>query len=143
MKVNIKKLHPDAVIPTYSKDGDVGMDLTVVDIWECDDYYEVKFGIAVEIPEGYFGLEVPRSSVTKMNMMLKNSVGIIDSGYRGELVARFKKVKSEDGSQVKFYEKGDRAAQLIILPYPQIEFNEVKELAISERGDGGFGHTGK
>ena len=143
MQVKIKKLHEKAVIPQYAKDGDAGVDLTITDIEEKNEFYEVKFGLAIEIPQGYFGMIVSRSGVTKMNHMLKNGVGIIDSGYRGELVARFKKVKFEDGSQEKIYQVGERAAQLLIIPYPQIIFKEVEELSETERGGTGFGSSGK
>lgn len=143
MQVKIKKLHENAVIPQYAKDGDAGVDLTITDIEEKNEFFEVKFGLAVEIPQGYFGMIVSRSGVTKMNHMLKNGVGIIDSGYRGELVARFKKVKFEDGSQEKIYQIGERAAQLLIIPYPQIIFKEVEELSETERGGTGFGSSGK
>lgn len=143
MQVKFKKLHPNAVVPKQTLAGDVGLDLTVTEIEERTEFLEAKFGIAVEIPEGHFGILSPRSSITKMNVMQKNSIGIIDSGYRGELVVRFKKVKFEDGSQERIYQVGDRAAQLIILPYPSIETVEVDELESSARGENGFGSTGK
>ena len=94
------------------------------------------FGISVEIPEGFLGLIFPRSSIRKYDLILTNAVGVIDSGYRGELQATFKK----SGPHV--YEVGDRGAQIIILPYPQIEFIEVEQLSNTERGKGGFGSTG-
>lgn len=142
MQIKIKKLDEKAVIPQYAKEGDAGVDLTVTSIEEKNEFYEVKFGLAVEIPQGYFGMIVSRSGITKMNHILKNGVGIIDSGYRGELVARFKKVKFEDGSQEKVYQIGERAAQLLIIPYPQIIFKEVSELSETERGSTGFGSSG-
>lgn len=141
MNVKFKKLHSDAVTPSYAKDGDAGLDLTVVAIEERNEFIEYKFGIAIEIPKHFFGLMIPRSSITKMNLMMKNSVGIIDSGYRGELVFRCKKVKFEDGTQEKLYQVGEKAAQLIILPAPEISLREVEELSDSERGTGGFGST--
>lgn len=143
MRVKIKRLHEKAVMPQYAKEGDAGVDLTITEIEERNEFYEVKFGLSVEIPQGYFGMLVSRSGVTKMNHMLKNGVGIIDSGYRGELVARFKKVKFEDGTVEKFYQVGERGAQLLIIPYPQIIFQEVEELSETERGDSGFGSSGK
>ena len=86
MKVKIKKLHPDAVIPSYAKDGDAGMDLTSVDI-EVLDNEHVKYytGLAIEIPKGYAGFLFPRSSCYKRKQILSNCVGVIDSGYRGEI----------------------------------------------------------
>lgn len=143
MRVKIKRLHEKAVMPQYAKEGDAGVDLTITEIEERNEFYEVKFGLSVEIPQGYFGMLVSRSGVTKMNHMLKNGVGIIDSGYRGELVARFKKVKFEDGTEEKLYQVGERGAQLLIIPYPQIIFQEVEELSETERGDSGFGSSGK
>jgi dUTP pyrophosphatase len=156
MNVKIKKLHPDAVIPSYAKDGDAGMDLTVVNEPSVDSvnvYGTIKydFGIAVEIPKGYVGLIFPRSSVYKSPTRLANAVGVIDSGYRGELSAQFDVAlpayfASESGNddyEAKMYEKGDRAAQLLILPYPEIEFEEVEDLSETERGEGGFGSSNK
>lgn len=139
MQIKIKKLHQNAVIPKYSKTGDAGLDLTVTTI--KDEPYQITygFGIAVEIPHGYVGLVFPRSSIKKTDLVLSNSVGVIDSGYRGEIMAVFKKLA---GSVSKKYFVGDRAAQLLIIPYPEIKFEETNELSDSERGDGGFGSTG-
>lgn len=141
MKVKIKKLHPDAVVSKYSKRGDAGLDLTVTEIAEYNEYFETKFGIAIEIPEGYVGLMFPRSSITTTNLILKNSVGVIDSGFRGQLLARFKRVEFEDGTGNTVYKIGDRAAQLIIMPIPYIDLEEVEELSETDRGEGGFGST--
>lgn len=139
MKIKIKKLHRAAPIPTYAKQGDAGLDLTVMTI--KDEAYQITygFGIAVEIPEGYVGLVFPRSSIKNTDLILSNSVGVIDSGYRGEIKATFKKLS---GTVSNKYFTGDRAAQLIIVPYPKIEFEEVEELSETERGNGGFGSTG-
>lgn len=138
MQVKIKKLHPKAVIPNYSKPGDAGMDLTITQVIK-ETKYDITygFGIALEIPEGFAGLIFPRSSIRKTDLLLTNAVGVCDSGYRGELQATFKKLG--DCS----YEVGDRGAQIIIVPYPQIQFEEVEELSNTERGEGGFGSTGK
>ena len=140
MKVKIKKLHPDAVIPVYAKPGDAGLDLTAIsESWNEDDsMVTYDTGLAVEIPEGHVGLLFPRSSVSKTRLNLANSVGVIDSGYRGPVKSVF---DIKDTSLV-FYEKGDRFAQIIILPYPSIEFEEVEELTSTERGEGGFGSSG-
>lgn len=138
--VNIKKLHKDAVIPSYSKDGDAGMDLTATEIIsETDDDITYGIGIAMEIPRGYVGLVFPRSSIRKYDLILSNSVGVIDSGYRGEIQATIKKTK---GYYSKAYQLGERVAQIIIIPYPQVKFNEVQELSETDRGSGGFGSTG-
>lgn len=139
MKVKIKRLNPNAVIPKYAKAGDAAIDLTVTSV--VDEPFQVTYGFgwALEIPEGYVGLVFPRSSVKNTELVLSNSVGVIDSGYRGEIMAVFKKLA---GSVSKKYYVGDRAAQLIILPYPQIEFQITDELSETERGAGGFGSTG-
>ena len=138
--VNIKKLHKDAVIPSYSKDGDAGMDLTITRIIENTTFsVSYGFGIAMEIPKNYVGLIFPRSSVRNKDLILSNCVGVIDSGYRGEIQATFKKT---DGIDSMKYDVGDRGAQIIIIPYPQVKFNEVQELSETDRGSGGFGSTG-
>jgi dUTP pyrophosphatase len=139
MIVNIKKTHKNAVIPAYAKDGDAGMDLTVVD-FEILDSKNVKydFGLAFEIPKGYVGFIFPRSSCYKQNQMLSNSVGVIDSGYRGNVSA----VMTGKGKECR-YAIGERAAQIIIMPYPSIKFNEVQEISETERGSTGYGSTGK
>ena len=141
MKVKIKKLHSDAVIPTYAKSGDAGMDLVATKIIS-NTTFDVTYGtdIALEIPEGFVGLAFPRSSIRKYELILSNSVGVIDSGYRGEIQATFKK---ENGLDSLAYKLGDRICQITIIPHPTIEFEEVNELNNTERGQGGFGSTGK
>lgn len=152
LQVKIKKLHPDAVIPTYAHETDCGMDLTVVSIGvEERDVKVYGFGISVEIPEGYAGFIFPRSSISKKGLILTNCVGVIDSGYRGEIKAKFAgRVFKSYGGVVRpdlypdnIYAVGDRAAQMVILPYPKVEFVEVDELSDTERGTGGYGSTGK
>jgi len=143
LKVNIKKLDPNAEIPAYAKQGDAGMDLTTL-FYEYNgdyDYFAYHTGIAVEIPEGYVGLIFPRSSNRKTNAYMTNHVGVIDSGYRGEILVCFK--NREEYNSTAPYGAGDRIAQLMIVPYPQVEFNEVEELSETERGTGGHGSTGK
>ena len=140
MFVKIKKLHNNAVIPQYAKAGDAGMDLVATEV--IDGYgFSVTYGtgLAMEIPEGYVGLVFPRSSIRKYDLSLTNCVGVIDSGYRGEIQATFRK---EAGIPSKRYEVGDKIAQMIILPYPSIQFIETDELSETERGAGGFGSTG-
>lgn len=139
MKVRIKRLVKNAVIPTYAKAGDAGMDLTATSVWR-DDEGNVCYGtgIAMEIPNGYVGLIFPRSSNAKKDLLLTNSVGVIDSGYRGQITLKF---KAAFGSN-NIYNIGDRIGQIIIMPYPNIEFEEVDELSESERGKGGYGSTG-
>jgi dUTP pyrophosphatase len=140
-KVKIKRLHKDAVIPSYSKQGDAGMDLVATSKF-YDDFDNVCYGtgLALEIPEGYVGLLFPRSSISKTDLTLRNSVGIIDSGYRGEITFKFNNILM---SSCEPYNVKERIGQLIIMPYPTIEFEEVEELSTTERGVQGFGSSGK
>jgi dUTP pyrophosphatase len=142
MKVRIKKLNENAVIPSYAKSGDAGMDLVATSIIsETDTQITYGIGLALEIPNGFVGLIFPRSSVRKTRLMLSNCVGVVDSGYRGELQATFNKVNQNSIAE-NDYKVGDRIAQIMIIPHPPIEFDEVDELSDTERGDGGFGSTG-
>lgn len=140
MEVRIKKLTENAKMPTKAHATDAGYDLYAAST-SVDKNYNVVYGtgIAVEIPAGYVGLVFPRSSIASKDIMLSNSVGVIDSGYRGEVMAKFKRVTGEFDS----YQVGDRIAQLIIIPYPEVTFVEVDELSDSDRGVGGYGSTGK
>lgn len=142
MQVKIKKLHPDAVIPSYAKAGDAAMDLTAISV-EKDEHGNAVYGtgLAIEIPYGYVGLLFPRSSNSKTDLYLTNHVGVIDSGYRGEIMFKYRGIRGL--LDAKVYRKDERVGQLIILPYPQIELVESDELSETERGDGGFGSTGK
>ena len=139
-KVKIKKLVENAVIPRYAKSGDAGLDLTVTKVKHKKGKVKYYSGLAFEIPQGYVGLLFPRSSNANKDLLLTNSVGVIDSGYRGEVTAVFQKTTL---LQPEKYHIGERFAQLIILPYPQIEFEEVEELSTTERGANGYGSTGK
>jgi dUTP pyrophosphatase len=142
MKIKIKRLNSLAVLPKYAKPGDAGLDLTAISKEYHGNFIEYGTGISIEIPDGYVGLLFPRSSVTKTDLMLKNSVGVIDSGYRGEIKFRFQDVSfNNDGYED--YIPGDKIGQLIIMPYPKVEFEEVEELSLSDRGIGGYGSTGK
>ena len=160
MKVKIKKLNPNAVIPSYAHDGDAGMDLTAVSKTE-DEYGNIVYGtgLAFEIPKGCVGLLFPRSSNAKKDLTLSNAVGVLDSTYRGEVTFKFKrqlKIVEKNVSKIAYsrnveddfdeyasYESGERIGQIIIFPYPTIEFEEVDELSDSDRGNGGWGSTGK
>ena len=142
IQVKVKKLSDKAVISSYAKAGDAGLDLVATSIIG-EQLTNITYGtdLAIEIPEGYVGLIFPRSSIRKYDLVLSNSVGVIDSGYRGEIMVTF--VKTENPRSIeKVYKVGDRIAQLIILPYPQIQLIESNELSDSERGKGGFGSTG-
>ena len=152
LEVKIKKLHKDAVIPKYETAGSVGMDLTAVSK-EYDEHGNVVFGtgLAIQIPSGYYADLRPRSSVSKYDLVLANSVGTIDADYRGEIILKFKPTLRKstwnngvyETDEVKEYEIGDRIAQLVILPYPKMSFVEVDDLSETERGTGGFGSTNK
>lgn len=140
MKIKFKKLNTNAPTPKYAHTGeDAAMDLVATTAEFSRDGLFVTYGtgIAIELPKGYVGLVFPRSSVYKTTMMMSNCVGVIDSGYRGEITAKF-----YNGINEKQYRVGDRVVQLIILPYPEIEMEEVTELSKSHRGTGGYGSTG-
>lgn len=138
--INIK-LTGTTPCPSYAKPGDAGFDLSL-NITESvtlqpDQTTKVGFGIAMEIPEGYFGLVVPRSSLAKRNLMLCNTVGIIDSGYRGEILAFIRNV----GTTEETLNPADRLFQLALIPVIQVAFNPVEQLSETARGEGGFGST--
>lgn len=141
MKVKIKKLHDNAIIPEKAHQHDAGFDLVAVSKEVVDEevygFIEYDTGIGLEIPEGYVGLIYPRSSISKTGHILANSVGVIDSSYRGSIKVRFKTIP--DSTE---YVPGDRVAQLIIMPYPEIEFEEVEDLSSTDRGSGAFGSSG-
>lgn len=141
MQVRFKKLHDDAVMPKFGNPGDAGADLTAISVKFDPDTgtYEYGTGIAIEIPENYVGLIFPRSSVFKTGMLLSNCVGVIDSGYRGEIRFKFHHVNS---SKIK-YNAGDRVGQIILMRIPNVDYVEVSDLNESIRGKRGFGSTGK
>ena len=141
MQLKVKKLHSNAVLPSYARPGDAGLDLTATSKEYDNEKDCIVFGtgLAVEIPEGHVGLIFPRSSICKVPLMLSNHVGVIDSSFRGEIKFYFRPI----GRPIKNYEIGDRIGQMIVMPYPQVEIKEVTELSGSERGTGGFGSSGK
>lgn len=143
MDVKFKKLHNDAKIPSYAHDTDAGLDLTAVSFTqEFDKSNKLVLvyhtGLAVEIPEGYVGLIFMRSSVSNKSISLTNAVAVIDSGYRGELLLKY---KITTDSLPTIYQPGEKIGQLIIIPYPKINPIEVEELSSSDRNEGGFGST--
>ena len=145
MQVKFKKLVERAVTPTYAKNGDAGLDITAVGhrIDTEHNFIEYHTGLAIEVPPGHVGLLFPRSSVSKTDLVLANCVGVLDSGYRGEITFRYKFKPDSYFASLKRYKDGDRIGQLIIIPYLNIEMQEVEELSKTERGDGGYGSTGK
>lgn len=142
-QVKVKKLAPEAIIPFYATAGSAGMDVTAIarEYHVENDCWVYHTGLSFQLPEGYVMLIFPRSSNRKTDFYLANHVGVLDSDYTGELMLMYK-------CRDKFpmnppYEVGDRVGQIIIMPYPKVEFLEVEELTKTERGDGGFGSTGK
>ena len=144
LTIKFRKLDSKAVTPQYAQDGDAGMDLTATSFRVTDTFMEFGTGIAVQIPENHVGLLFPRSSITKSapGVSLKNSVGVIDSNYRGEILVRFE-LPYQGYAKQSIPVIGDKVAQLLIIPYPTIYMEEVNELSNSNRGEGGFGSTGK
>ncbi len=141
MEVKIKKLDERAVIPSYAKPGDAAMDLTAISHKYEGDNHIYGTGLAIEIPKGFVGLLFPRSSNRKTAAYMTNHVGVIDSGYRGEIMITYK--NRDYDYHTPPYKEGDRVAQLMIIPYPEINLIEVDELSETERGIGGHGSTGK
>lgn len=138
--IKIKRLHPDAVIPKYANKYAACFDLTVTSIeFPGDGKAILKFGLAVEIPEGYKLVLLPRSSFTLKGWVQANSPGQIDCDYRGELQMRIEQMAPSFFP----FKEGDRAAQAFVEKVLQAEFEEVEELAPSDRGVNGWGSTGK
>ncbi len=184
IEIKIKKLSENAVIPKYAIDGDVGMDLTAIDVEydEEKDMYIYHTGISIESPKHYGVLIFPRSSNRKTDAYICNHVPVIDTAvYRGEIMICFKNRDSlrqialnaemdallsslqvykdpsdavdkayiaydkatEDPMKYAPYEVGDRICQMVLIPYPNVLFKEADELSKTERGEKGFGSTGK
>ena len=145
MELKIKKLSDKAIMPIRAHNSDAGLDLTTTSITseinECGQFILVYHSdIAVEIPDGYVGLLFPRSSIAKKSIQFTNAVGVIDSGYRGEIIA---KVRNTSGDSIPaVYKVGEKFAQLVIVPYvSDITISEVSELQESDRGTGGYGSS--
>ncbi len=142
--INIKKINPNAIIPTYGS-----VDAAGADLYACIDAdvtiapgetYLVKTGLSMEIPVGFAGLIYARSGLsTKKGLAPANKVGVIDSDYRGEIMVAL--YNQSDKPQT--IEPGERIAQMVITPFIQGIFNEVDELSDTVRGEGGFGSTGR
>lgn len=152
MKVQLKKLRENAIIPTRGSAQAAGYDLyaAIDEPIVIQNAYTVKIGtgVAVAIPEGYVGYVFARSGLaTKRGLRPANCVGVIDSDYRGEIIVALYNDDPENSEAhctlaQKTVEPGERIAQLVIAPYLPVEFEEVKELDDTERGTGGFGSTG-
>lgn len=139
MKINIKKLDDNAVIPSYGSEFAAGLDITATSVTENELYIEYGTSLAIELPTGHAALLYPRSSISKYHLTLANSVGIVDEDYRGEVKFRFK--KTSNTAYQNIYKIGDKIGQLVVMPVPRIEFVETAELLESKRGSGGFGST--
>ena len=142
--VPIRRLDPDLPLPTYAKPGDAGCDLLAAEavlIAAGGGRAMVPTGVAVAIPEGYAGFVQPRSGLAlRHGITCVNSPGLIDSGYRDELRVL---LLNTDPSEDYDVQRGDRIAQLVIQRVEQAEWHEVEALDDTERGLGGFGHSGR
>jgi dUTP pyrophosphatase len=139
MNINIRKGHPDAVIPTYGTEGAACFDITAVEGGLLNPTFIAATGLYFEIPKEHVMLVFSRSGMGfKDDVRLSNCVGVIDSDYRGEL-----KVKLKADGDRKQCTKGDRIAQGIVLPYKQVQFILADKLDDTQRGAGGYGSTGK
>ena len=144
MTLKIKKLDPRAIIPTYATASSAGADLYNMMENEVNipphKTVLIKTGLAVEIPEGYVGLVFARSGIaSKRGLAPANKVGVIDSDYRGEWMVALHNHSDIEAT----VEGGERIAQVVVVPYLQGTFVEVDELTETDRGEGGFGSTGK
>ena len=144
MKIKVKKILENATLPKRATDGSAGLDLCVClshDSLEIKvgDTFTTRTGIAVEIPHGYVGMIVPRSSVGKTGLRLANTVGVIDSDYRGEILLVWQ--NTEDYPII--IKNGQRVAQILIVPVCMADVVQVDELSKTERGSGSFGSTGE
>ena len=142
MKVNYKRLTADAEAPKVATAGSAGADISsAVDVTiKPGETKLIPTRLVMEIPAGYVGLMFPRSGLSlKTSLRQPNSVGVIDSDYRGEVHGMF----TNTGDEAGVIERGDRIAQMIVLPIPCVEWVEVDELGETERGEGGFGSTGR
>ena len=138
--IRVKKLVPEAVLPKKAHASDAGFDLVATKVGFEDGCWVCHTGLAFEIPEGYMGLVFPRNSIVSKDMSMANSVGVIDSNYRGEVTGRFRLAGMLEFPR---YQVGERFAQIVIVPYPEIEFIESDHLSETDRGAGGYGSTGR
>ena len=141
MKVRFKKLEECASIPTKAHPTDAGFDLvcTSYNVDQENGIVTFHTAIAVALPKGYFALLCPRSSVYKYPLQMANGIGIIDQGYHGELIFKYRII----GKLTKCMAPGEKVGQLVILPLPDMGMEEVHEFEETERGEGGFGSSGR
>jgi dUTP pyrophosphatase len=141
IELPVRRLRPDAQVPTRAYAGDAGIDLAACERVELapGERALVPTGLAVAIPAGYAGYVQPRSGLaTKHGISIVNTPGLVDSGYRGELLVNLLNTDSREPFVV---EPGMRIAQLVVLAVPDVEPVEVEELPDTERGDRGFGSS--
>ena len=140
MKIKIKKLNPTAILPSYAHIGDAGMDFYSLEkvTLKAGEYMAIKTGISLEIPKGYVGLFWDKSGIA-IREGLKVLGGVIDAGYRGEIMIGMINL----GNKKYIFEAGHKVAQLLIQKIERANIVEVKELTETKRGKGGFGSTGK
>ncbi len=142
MDVPFERLHQDAELPTAAHPGDAGLDLrSIVDVEVAPGRRAmVPTGVAVAVPQGHAGMVLPRSGLASgQGLTLVNAPGLIDSGYRGEVICA---VVNLDLTEPVRIEKGDRIAQLVIVAIPEVKATWAELLPPSHRGTGGFGSTG-
>jgi dUTP pyrophosphatase len=144
MEILVQVLHPDAMPPLYAHEGDAGCDLMAIEsctLVAGGGRAMVPTGIAVAIPEGHAGFVLPRSGLAaKCGVTCINSPGLIDAGYRGEVMIALVNLDPANDYEVK---KGDRIAQLVVLSVPAAHFTTVEDLPPAQRGAGGFGSSGR
>jgi dUTP pyrophosphatase len=142
MKIKFKKRNAKVVTPEYAKEGDAGMDLTAIERKRSGNWlfplYTYHTGISLELPKSHYVLLTPRSSLSKKLMWMANHVGIVDSGYRGELIFKFRSIFG-----IAPYKVGERIGQMVLTKRNIMDLVETTDLETSERGEGGFGHTGR
>ena len=147
MKVKIKRLHENSVIPKLSTAGSACVDVVATKIIDNLKFATVFLGFSTAIPEGYKAVIAPRSSFTQKGWILQNTPCQIDADYRGEWMLKFEAIPIYGSRDFKYYDfpykPGDRVAQVWIEKVLPLEFEEVEELESTERGSGGFGSTGK
>lgn len=154
--LKVKRLHADALLPSRAHENDAGWDLTTIGDANRtpEGYLSYQTGLSIQLPSGYDALIFPRSSISNYDLVLANSLGLIDEGYRGELIVRFKRAcrfdEFDDAHPMidssffypRIYKKGDKIAQLVLRKRPHFDIVEVDTLTDSTRGSGGFGSTG-
>lgn len=143
LRIEVQRLDPDLSLPSYAHDGDAGLDLrSSVDVtMKPGERVAIPTGIAIAIPEGYAGFVLPRSGLAlSEGLGMPNAPGLIDSGYRGEVFVVTINLDPDDPIRIN---RGDRIAQLVLVPVATAVLEEVQELPASDRGSGGHGSTGR